>query len=117
MGGEHYAKRNVEVGLNNILIFLQYQRRDGRFPGMIGREPREENGVVAFFDWIQGYYFLQPAFRMYYLVGKDEEYLKKLYYAAKDFDSYLWATRDSNGDGCLESWCPWDTGEDNSPVC
>lgn len=113
MGGEHYAKRNIEVGFNNILIFLQYQRRDGRFPGMIGREPREENGVVAFFDWMQGYYFLQPALRMYYITGKDESYLRKLYHAAKDFDAYLWSTRDSNGDGCLESWCPWDTGEDN----
>lgn len=26
MGGEMYAKRDVGVGLNNLLIFMQYQR-------------------------------------------------------------------------------------------
>ena len=41
MGGEMYAKRNIEAGLNNILIFMQYQRKDGRFPGMIS----EDNGL------------------------------------------------------------------------
>ena len=30
------------------------------------------------------------------------------------FDQYLWRTRDSDGDGCLESFCVYDTGEDNA---
>lgn len=112
MGGEMYAKRNFEVGLNDILIFLQYQRRDGRFPGMIGMAEPECDGVRAYYDWLQGYYFVLPAMKMYYLLGENKEYLKKLYHAFKDFDEYLWSTRDSDGDGCLEAWCPWDTGED-----
>ena len=35
LGGEMYAKRELETALNNILIFMKYQRRDGRYPGMI----------------------------------------------------------------------------------
>jgi hypothetical protein len=35
MGGEMYAKRNIEVALNNQTIFMDNQREDGRFPGMI----------------------------------------------------------------------------------
>ena len=34
----------------------------------------------------------------------------------EDFDAYLWAYRDSTGNGCLENWCIWDVGEDNSTV-
>ena len=30
MGGEMYAKRDLEAALSNILIFIRYQRRDGR---------------------------------------------------------------------------------------
>ena len=30
------------------------------------------------------------------------------------YDEYLWRTRDSDGDGCLEIWCEWDTGEDDA---
>ena len=113
MGGEMYAKRNLEVGLNNILIFMQYQRRDGRFPGMIGRAKDPVNGICAYYDWMQGFYFAQPALKMYYLIGKDRGYLQKLYDSLKAFDGYLWSVRDSDGDGCLETWCCWDTGEDN----
>lgn len=110
MGGEMYAKRNIEAGLNNILIFMQYQRKDGRFPGMIF----EDNGrIVGNYDWMQGYYFAQPAFKLWYLIGKDRGYLEKLYHALEDFDDYLWSYRDSDWDGCLETWCVWDTGEDN----
>lgn len=29
--------------------------------------------------------------------------------AANQRDGYLWSVRD----GCLETWCVWDTGEDN----
>ena len=32
----------------------------------------------------------------------------------RNHDAYLWRTRDSNGDGILEAWCVWDTGEDHS---
>ncbi|MCR5420177.1 MAG: hypothetical protein K6E98_04145, partial [Lachnospiraceae bacterium] len=33
MGGEMYAKRNIEVGLNNQLMFMENIRKDGRLPG------------------------------------------------------------------------------------
>src|SRR5665647_694701 len=48
MGGSMYAKRNMEVALNNILIFIDYQREDGRFPGMI---TNENNKLVAKYGW------------------------------------------------------------------
>ncbi len=112
LGGEMYAKRNLEVGLNNILIFLQYQRKDGRFPGMISDMGRGK-GIVGHYDWLQGFYFARPALKLAYLIGKDRGYLEKLYSALEDFDDYLWTCRDSDGDGCLEVWCTWDTAEDN----
>ena len=112
MGGEMYAKRNMEVALNNQLIFMENQRKSGRLPGMI--KYQEPFLLEVFYDWLQGFCFPEPAFKMYYLIGKDKGYLEKLYDALKDFDRYLWSYRDSDGDGCLESWCTWDTGEDNS---
>lgn len=113
MGGETYASRDMEIALNNHLIFLQYQRRDGRMPGMISYD-LPWKGVMVHQDWMQGDFFTPSALRMGYLLQKDARYLRLLYDALKDFDNYLWAYRDSDGDGCLESWCVWDTGEDNN---
>ena len=115
MGGEMYAKRDVEIALNNILIFLRYQRRDGKFPGMIAL-PDKIMGVVPYYDWMQGCFLPDPAMKLYYLIGKDKEYLETLYGALEAFDNFLWKYRDSNGDGCLECWSIWDTGEDNCTV-
>ena len=115
MGGEMYAKRDVEIALNNILIFLRYQRRDGKLPGMIA-QPDEIMGVVPYYDWMQGCFLPDAAMKLYYLIGKDTEYLKTLYGALEDFDNFLWKYRDSNGDGCLECWSIWDTGEDNCTI-
>jgi len=52
--------------------------------------------------------------RMYYLIGKNREYLELLYSSLKDFNNYLWKYRDSDGNGCLETFCVWDTGDDNN---
>lgn len=112
MGGEMYAKRNLAVALNNILIFLRYQRFDGRFPGMI-RQGNAWLGLITHYDWMQGSFIPYPALKMYYHIGEDKEYLELLYRALAAFDGYLWKYRDSDGDGCLETWCIWDTGEDN----
>lgn len=112
MGGEMYAKRNMEAALNNQLLFLDYQREDGRFPGHI----RCENGqILPFYHHIQGCCFPSHARNLYYWMGQaDKNYLRRLYHAFSRFDSYLWTYRDSDGDGCLESWCIWDTGEDSA---
>lgn len=112
MGGEMYAKRDMEAALNNQLIFMENQRKSGRLPGMI--KFQEPFLLQVSYDWLQGFCFPVPAFKMYYLIGKDRGYLEKLYDTLKSYDEYLWAYRDSDGDGCLESWCTWDTGEDNS---
>jgi len=131
MGGEMYAKRNLEVALNNQLVFLLGQRADGRLPGMVvsgksalkrgwDKQPLEgyvwlpEHGILADYEMFQGYCFPDPAWRMYFWAGKDRNYLGKLYAALEKHDAYLWRTRDSNGDGLLETWCLWDTGEDHS---
>jgi len=115
IGGEMYAKRNLKTALSNILIFLCYQRRDGKFPGMIS-DMGEWKGITAHYDWMQGCFLPIPALRLYYLIGEDEDYLRLLYQAFKDFDEFLWSCRDSTGDGCLENWCIWDVGEDNCTV-
>lgn len=111
MGGEMYAKRNLEVARNNQLIFMDYQRADGRLPGMISFE---HGTMYAHYGWLQGFCFPEPALNMYYWINKDKNYLKRLYDCLSRFDQYLWKTRDSDGNGCLESWCVYDTGEDNS---
>lgn len=113
MGGEMYAKRNMNAALNNQLFFMETQREDGRIPGSIENKP-QIGTVEAQFNKFQGFCFPWPALNMYYWIGEDKEYLKKLYKTLKGFDGYLWKTRDSNGDGCLESFCVYDTGEDNA---
>lgn len=111
MGGEMYAKRDMDAALNNQLLFMEYQRADGRLPGSI----TVENGqILPQFNKIQGFCFPAPALNMYYWMGKNEEYLHLLYKTLARFDAFLWRERDSNGDGCLESWCVYDTGEDHA---
>jgi hypothetical protein len=110
MGGCMYASRDIEVARNNIEIFMDFQREDGRFPGVIyNRNGRPEPDYCQF----QGFYFPQPAYELYFLLGRDTAYLNRLYKALEKFDGYLWRTRDSDGNGCLESWCIYDTGEDH----
>ena len=110
MGGEMYAKRNVTIGLNNQLMFMKYQREDGRIPGSIALI---DGKVTPQFNKFQGFCFPAPALNLYYLNGKDKGYLDFLYDVLEKFDTYLWKNRDSDSDGCLESWCKYDTGEDH----
>lgn len=111
MGGYMYGKRDLEVARNNIQIFIDFQREDGRFPGMLGYKNGE---ITPYYGWFQGYCFPMPAFELYFWLNKDKEYLNRLYASLEKFDEFLWKTRDSDGDGCLETWCVWDTGEDMS---
>ncbi len=111
MGGEMYAKRDLEAALNNTLLFMEHRRPDGRLPGSI----MLENGrVTPQFNKFQGFCFPAPAMDLYYWTGKDRDYLRLLQAALEGFDAYLWRVRDSDGDGCLESWCVTDTGEDGA---
>ncbi|MHB8581221.1 MAG: MGH1-like glycoside hydrolase domain-containing protein [Ignavibacteriaceae bacterium] len=111
MGGVMYAKRNLQIAKNNIEIFIDYQRKDGRLPGMISYDGKS---ITPYYGWLQGFCFPMPALDLYYLLGEDKKYLKKLYASLEKFDNYLWKTRDSDKNGCLETWCIWDTGEDES---
>ena len=113
MGGEMYASRDALTALGNHLIFMKYQRRDGKMPGMISAS-YPWRGVTPHHDWMQGDFFSRSALRMYYLIGRDKGYLELLYTALSDFDEYLWSNRDTDGDGCLETFCTWDTGDDNN---
>lgn len=111
MGGAMYAKRNLEIARNNIEIFIDYQREDGRFPGVIyNRGGKIEPNYCQF----QGFYLARPAYELYFLLNKDKDFLLKVYHSLEKFDSYLWKTRDSDQNGCLETWCIYDTGEDHN---
>jgi len=131
MGGEMYAKRDVQTALNNNVIFMITQRDDGRLPGMvIAGETTRRNGwienppeahlwfpeadMLADFEMFQGFCFPEPAWRMYHWIGKDKRFLELLRESLAVHDAYLWRTRDSTGNGILETWCVWDTGEDDS---
>ena len=112
MGGEMYAKRNMTAALNNQLLFMRHQREDGRLAGSI--QGFADGTVEAQFNKFQGFCFPWPALNMYYWMGEDRQYLSMLSNCLQRFDKYLWKVRDSNGDGILESWCKYDTGEDNA---
>lgn len=131
MGGEMYAKRDAQTALNNQAIFMITQRDDGRLPGMvIAGDTARRNGwienppeahlwfpkadMLADFEMFQGFCFPEPAWRMYHWIGKDQRFLELLRDSLAGHDAYLWRTRDSTGNGILETWCVWDTGEDES---
>ena len=109
MGGYMYAKRNLEVAKNNIQVFMDLQREDGRLPGMITYNDNIHfPGMVSNFNntslnpvygYFQGYCFPMPAFELYFWLKKDKKYLKQLYDVLEKFDNYLWKTRDSDNDG------------------
>ena len=96
MGGAMYASRDFATGLNNSLMFMRHQRADGRIPGSIAVI---DGKVVPQFNKFQGFCFPEPALDLYYLGGKDAEYLAQLAKTLEAFDAYLWRVRDSDGDG------------------
>ncbi len=112
MGGEMYAKRNMAAAMNNQLFFMRTQREDGRLAGSI--QCHLDGTIEPQFNKFQGFCFPLHALNMWYLSGKDPAYLDMLADCLSRFDDYLWKTRDTDGDGILESFCVYDTGEDNA---
>lgn len=94
MGGEMYARYNMEAALNNQLLFMRHQREDGRLAGSIkcvhevGQ--RSRNAVLAEFNKFQGFCFPWPALNIYYWLGGDRAYLDMLAECLERFDAYLW---------------------------
>ncbi|NEW84666.1 MAG: hypothetical protein GZ094_20185 [Mariniphaga sp.] len=123
MGGVMYAKRDINIALDNIRIFINNQRNDGLLAGMVYNtgnnvwnmhDPTAEDGTLGLhFDALQGLYLAQPALELYYLLNHDKEYLGAIYNALEKYDNYLWKYRDSDKDGCLETWGMTDNGEDH----
>ncbi|MDO5436380.1 MAG: hypothetical protein Q4G19_08430 [Clostridia bacterium] len=112
MGGGMYAKRDLTVALNNQLIFMEGQRADGRLPGSLQCMP--DGTVEPQYNKLQGFCFPAHALDVWYLTGKDPAYLDALADCLRRFDEYLQRTRSRGGSGLLESWCVYDTGEDNA---
>ena len=109
MGGEMYALRDLTAAVNNSALFMRHQRADGRLPGSI----QCVNGrVEPQYDKYQGFCFPWHALNLYYLLGEDPAWLDALADCLRRFDECLWRTRDTDGDGLLESFCVYDTGED-----
>ena len=111
MGGEMYALRDLEVACNNSRLFLAHQRSDGRLPGSI---QCIGNRVEPQFNKFQGFCFPDPALNLYYLMGRDGEWLEALAEGLRRFDTYLWKTRAVTSNGLLSAFCVYDTGEDNA---
>ena len=109
MGGEMYALRNLEAAKNNCALFMEHQRADGRLPGSI----QCVNGrVEPQFNKYQGFCFPFPALNLYYLLGRDPDWLLRLRECLVRFDACLWNTRRLDDSGLLYSFCVYDTGED-----
>lgn len=131
-GGAMYAKRDPQIALNHQAVFFLGQRPDGRLPAAVypaewatergydsnppaGHAWLDDAGMLATYNSLGHDYDLpEAAWRSYFWAGKDRAFLEKAYASLEAFDAYLWRTRDSDGDGVLETWCTWDTGEDNS---
>jgi len=123
MGGVMYAKRDINIALDNILVFINNQRTDGHLAGMIFntsnnvwnlKDPITEGGTLGLhFDGLQGLYLAAPALELYYLFNRNKQYLSAIYTALERYDSDLWKYRDSDKDGCLETWGTTDNGEDH----
>ena len=124
MGGVMYGKRDLRIAHDNVTIFLNNQLPNGRIGGKVvalnnnvwGASPlveREDSTIGVFAETLQGYFVPPAALDLYYLLGRDEAYLDLLYNSFEAYDNYLWSTRDSDGDGCLEAWCETDAGEDH----
>ena len=111
MGGEMFFPHDPEAALNNISLFMEHQRPDGRLPGSIALM---DGRIVPQFNKIQGFCFSLHAMNLYFLMGEDKAFLTRLQNCLEKFDQWLWRTRDSDGDGVLESFCVYDTGEDNA---
>ena len=109
MGGEMYALRHPEAGLNNTLFFLECCRADGRLPGSIRSEG---SCIVPEYNKFQGFCLPFHALNLFYLFDRDHALLDLLKSALIGFDAYLHRTRELNGDGLLHSFCVYDTGED-----
>lgn len=130
LNGENYARFDPQFALNNIRAFFITQREDGKFPNVIwpGYRMRERprnlteftsvipelDGAVANYGGINGICLPYHAWRTYFWAGKDRAYLQQSYRALEKYDGFLWNTRDSDGDGLLELWCMFDSGEDHS---
>lgn len=112
MGGEMFALYDMEAALNNQLLFLRHQRADGRLPGSIQCHP--DGHVEPQFNKLQGFCLPWHALNMYWRIGGDADYLRMLEKSLTAFDGWLWKTRHVTGDGCLSSFCVYDTGEDNA---
>ncbi len=112
MGGEMYAGHDLEAAVNDTRLFLETQRADGRLAGSI--QCHADGRIEPQFDKMQGFCFPWPALNLYYWQGEDRAWLDLLARCLEAFDAWLWRTRDSDEDGCLESFCVYDTGEDNA---
>lgn len=111
MGGEMYFPHHPQAAINNILLFMEHQRADGRLPGSIALM---DGQITPQFNKLQGFCFPLHAMNLYFLTGENRAFLKQLEDCLCRFDQWLWRTRDSDGDGLLESFCVYDTGEDNA---
>jgi hypothetical protein len=111
MGGEMYAKRNLAAAMNNTLFFMDCQLENGRYPGVISYR---DGKLEPRYTHLQGFCFPHHALNLYYWnKKKDRAFLERLSQSLEAWDDYLWKYRDSDGDGCLETWTPVDTGEDH----
>ncbi len=107
MGGHMWGKRDLLIARNNQIIFMLNQAPDGQLAYRI-------NFKIRKYGNLQGYCFPTPAWKLYFLLDKDKEFLRRLYVALEGHDRYLWATRDKDKNGCLESLSSSDSGEDGS---
>ena len=111
MGGEMYAGFDMEAGWNNSLLFLKYQRADGRMPGSIALR---DGRIVPEYNKFQGFCFPWHAMNMVFFRGRQPSEMQALRDGLMGMHDYLCRFRRNPLNGALRSFCVYDTGEDNA---
>lgn len=97
------------IARNNFEAFADFQREDGLLPYSI----KDTEG--AQYSHIQIVTPLARCIWFHYIEnGRDKVFLKKMYHAMEQYDQWIETYRNTRGTGCVEAFCIWDTGHDNS---
>lgn len=113
MGGEMYGKRDLTIARNNIEVILSLQHPGGHLPAATFFNLKKKQSE----PWYGSTGMLtisKAGMNVYYLLGKDRAFLVRLGRALEQYDAWLWEHRYQIPNGCLETWCEVDTGEDSS---
>lgn len=98
-----------EVVRATHLQLARHQRADGLLPYKVTADGPSHRQVQMVSPLARG------VWAHYLRTGRDRDYLRTMAVAMARHDAWLAGHRDTRGSGCVEAFCAFDTGHDNSP--